>query len=60
MSDNQFLEQLEQTLSVILSPDSKAIKQATEQLKKQFYPNTGALPALIHILQNSGMMVLSS
>lgn len=54
MSDNQFLEQLEQTLSVILSPDSKAIKQATEQLKKQFYPNTGALPALIHILQNSG------
>ncbi|VEU22631.1 DEKNAAC103629 [Brettanomyces naardenensis] len=53
MDNQQFVTQLEQTLSTVLSPDNTAIKAATQKLKKEFYPNKQALPALIHVLQNS-------
>ncbi|QPG73755.1 hypothetical protein FOA43_001069 [Brettanomyces nanus] len=53
MDNQQFVTQLEQTLSTVLSPDNSAIKSATQKLKKEFYPNIQALPALIHVLQNS-------
>ncbi|GMG08203.1 unnamed protein product [[Candida] boidinii] len=51
--DQQFLSELENTLLLVQKPDSNIIKQATESLKKNFYPNPLALPSLIHILSNS-------
>lgn len=48
-----FVAQLEDTLKQTLAPDSAAIKQASLRLSKELYPNELALPALIHILQNS-------
>ncbi|OWB58506.1 hypothetical protein B5S28_g4547 [[Candida] boidinii] len=51
--DQQFLSELENTLLLVQKPDSNIIKQATESLKKNFYPNPLALPSLIHILTNS-------
>ena len=51
--DQQFVQQLENTLSMVLLPDNEAIKQATNHLKNEFYNKTVSLPALIQILQSS-------
>lgn len=53
MDSAQYLADLEQTLAAVLSPDSKAIKGATDHLKKQLYTDKQALPALIHVTQHS-------
>ena len=50
---DSYVSQLEDTLKQTLVPDSVAIKQASQRLSKELYPNDLALPALIHILQNS-------
>lgn len=51
--DQQFLSQLEQTLSSIVTPNSAGLKEATKTLQTQFYTQANTVPALIHILQNS-------
>ncbi|GME86582.1 unnamed protein product [Ambrosiozyma monospora] len=51
--DQAFVTELEKTLTLVLSPDNAAIKQATNTLKTQFYTNPLAFPALIQILQTS-------
>lgn len=50
--DQQFVAQLEQTLGAIVQPAGN-LKDATKALQSQFYTQAAALPALIHILQNS-------
>ncbi|KAG5421876.1 kap123 [Candida metapsilosis] len=51
--DSQFVGSLEETLKQTLTPDSSVIKQASQRLSKEFYPNPQALPALLQILQQS-------
>lgn len=51
--DQQFVQSLENTLSMVLLPDNEAIKQATNHLKNEFFNKTVSLPALIQILQTS-------
>lgn len=51
--DQQFVQSLESTLSMVLLPDNAAIKQATAHLKNEFFNKTVSLPALIQILQSS-------
>lgn len=51
--DQQFVQSLENTLSMVLLPDNEAIKQATAHLKNEFFNKTVSLPALIQILQTS-------
>lgn len=51
--DQQFLTQLEQTLAVVVQPNSANLKEATKTLQTQFYKQAQSVPALIHILQNS-------
>ncbi|KAG2735210.1 hypothetical protein G9P44_001424 [Scheffersomyces stipitis] len=51
--DSQYLASLEETLRNTLVPDSAVIKQASQQLTKQFYTNSLALPALFQILQTA-------
>lgn len=51
--DAQYLSALEETLKQIQTPDSNVIKQATKRLNSELLTNSLALPALIHILQNS-------
>jgi hypothetical protein len=51
--DQQFVQSLENTLSMVLLPDNEAIKQATTHLKNEFFNKTVSLPALIQILQSS-------
>lgn len=51
--DQQFVQSLENTLSMVLLPDNEAIKQATAHLKTEFFNKTVSLPALIQILQSS-------
>ncbi|QLG73361.1 hypothetical protein HG535_0E04450 [Zygotorulaspora mrakii] len=50
--DQQFLNQLEQTLGLIVQPNSSGLKEATKALQTQFYTQPSSIPALIHILQN--------
>lgn len=47
------MAQLEQTLGAIIQPTG-SLKDATKALQTQFYTQPAALPALIHLLQNSG------
>lgn len=61
--DQQFVQSLENTLSMVLLPDNEAIKKATNHLKNEFFNKTVSLPALIQILQsssNDGIKKLSS
>ena len=51
--DQQFLAQLEQTLTAITQPDNARIKEATKTLQSQFYTQPSTVPALIHILHNN-------
>lgn len=51
--DSQFVGSLEETLKQTLTPDSSVIKQASQRLTKEFYPNSQALPALLQIFQQS-------
>ncbi|CCK69452.1 karyopherin KAP123 KNAG_0C03450 [Huiozyma naganishii CBS 8797] len=51
--DQQFLAQLEQTLSAIVQPNSAGLKDATKTLQNHFYKEPQTVSALIHILQNS-------
>ncbi|CAI5757877.1 unnamed protein product [Candida verbasci] len=51
--DAQFTNSLEETLKQTLVPDSNVIKQASNRLAKEYYPNPLALPALLTILQQS-------
>ncbi|KAK9456499.1 armadillo-type protein [Dipodascopsis uninucleata] len=53
MSDQQFLLQLTDLLRQITAPNSAAIKAASSQLQKEFYPQKQTLPALIQILQQN-------
>lgn len=50
--DQQFLSQLEQTLTTIVQPNGGSLKDATKTLQTQFYKQPSTVPALIHILQN--------
>lgn len=52
--DQQFLKELEATLSQATVADSTAIKAATTKLSQTFYKNPQSLPAMIYILQNNG------
>ena len=61
--DQQFVQSLENTLSMVLLPDNEAIKQATQHLKNEFFNKTVSLPSLIQILQtsqNDGVKKLSA
>lgn len=49
--DSQYVAALEETLQQTFAPAT--VKQAGAKLSKEFYPNPLALPALVHILQNS-------
>ena len=51
--DQQFVQSLENTLSMVLLPDNEAIKQATNHLKTEFFTKAVSLPALFQILQSS-------
>ncbi|CCC68007.1 hypothetical protein NCAS_0A14490 [Naumovozyma castellii] len=51
--DEQFLTQLEHTLSSIVQPNSAGLKEATKTLQTQFFTQAASVPALIHILQNN-------
>lgn len=51
--DDQFVSSLENTLRQTLTPDSSVIKEASQRLSKEFYPNPLALPALLQILNQS-------
>lgn len=51
--DSQYLAALEETLRQTQTPDSNAIKQATQKLNKELYTNNLAVPSLIHLLQNT-------
>lgn len=51
--DQQFVQSLENTLSMVLLPDNETIKQATHHLKTEFFNKTVSLPALIQVLQSS-------
>ncbi|SMN18242.1 similar to Saccharomyces cerevisiae YER110C KAP123 Karyopherin beta, mediates nuclear import of ribosomal proteins prior to assembly into ribosomes and import of histones H3 and H4 [Maudiozyma saulgeensis] len=51
--DQQFLSQLEQTLTAITQPNNAGIKEATKTLQSQFYTQPSTVPALIHILHNN-------
>ncbi|KAI3407022.2 kap123 [Candida oxycetoniae] len=52
--DPQFVSSLENTLKQTLTPDSLVIKEASQKLSKEFYPNPQALPSLLQILHESG------
>ena len=51
--DAQFVSSLEETLKQSLVPDSAVIKQASNKLVKEFYPNPATLPALLQIYQTT-------
>lgn len=51
--DPQYLASLEETLKQTLVANTTTIKQASQKLTKEFYPNPLALPSLFHILQNA-------
>ncbi|KAI5960399.1 kap123 [Candida pseudojiufengensis] len=51
--DAQFVNSLEDTLKQTLISDSSVIKEASQKLSKDFYPDPKALPSLLQILQQS-------
>ncbi|EMG47821.1 hypothetical protein SBY92_005058 [Candida maltosa Xu316] len=51
--DAQFVSSLEETLKQTLVPDSAVIKEASNKLTKEFYPNPSTLPSLIQIAQTT-------
>ncbi|RCK60877.1 Importin subunit beta-4 [Candida viswanathii] len=51
--DAQFVSSLEDTLKQSLVPDSALIKQASNKLTKEYYPNPATLPALLQIYQTT-------
>ncbi|KAI5953436.1 kap123 [Candida jiufengensis] len=51
--DAQFVKSLEELLKQTLTPDSSVIKEASQKLSKDYYPNPQALPSLLQILQQS-------
>ncbi|KAH3902576.1 karyopherin KAP123 SCDLUD_000156 [Saccharomycodes ludwigii] len=51
--DQQYIAELEQTLSVVVVPNNANLKDATNLLTKKFYSEQRSLPALIHILQTN-------
>jgi hypothetical protein len=53
MDQQQYLANLEQLLKQVTSPDSNAIKQATELLKQNYFCNEQCIPALVEIISNS-------
>jgi len=53
MDEQQYLANLEQLLKQVTSPDSNAIKQATEILKQNYFNNENCIPALVEIISNS-------
>ncbi|ODQ66396.1 ARM repeat-containing protein [Nadsonia fulvescens var. elongata DSM 6958] len=50
--DQAFVTELQNTLAQIASPDSAAIKAASESLQKNFYTRPECIAALIHTLQS--------
>jgi hypothetical protein len=53
MSQQEYLANLEQLLKQVSSPDTNAIKQATEILKQNYFNNEQCIPALVEIISNS-------
>jgi len=53
MDQQQYLANLEQLLKQVSSPDTNAIKQATEILKQNYFNNEQCIPALVEIISNS-------
>jgi len=53
MDQQQYLASLEQLLKQATSPDSNAIKEATEILKQNYFNNENCIPALVEIISNS-------
>lgn len=49
----EYISNLEGTLRQTLVPDSGAVKNASNKLTKELYPNSLALPSLFHILHNA-------
>lgn len=53
MAQQEYLANLEQLLKQVSSPDTEAIKQATEILKQNYFNNEQCIPALVEIISNS-------
>ncbi|VVT44018.1 uncharacterized protein SAPINGB_P000261 [Magnusiomyces paraingens] len=51
--DQQFVENLIQTLRNVTAPDTEAIQQASQALQTDFYKSPVIVPALVHILQTN-------
>jgi len=58
MDEQQYLANLEQLLKQVTSPDSNAIKQATEILRQNYFNNENCIPALVEIISNSKDMAI--
>lgn len=50
--DQEFIQNLTNTLQSITAPDTDAIQRASKALQSDFYQSPIIIPALIHILQN--------
>lgn len=50
--DQQFIDNLAQTLKNVTAPDTAAIQQASQALQNDFYKSPVIIPALVHILQS--------
>lgn len=53
MDQQQFANELVETLRKIISPDTSAIQQASQALQNKFYKSPLIIPALVHILQTN-------
>lgn len=53
MDQQQFANELVETLRKIVSPDNTSIQQASQALQNNFYKSPLIIPALVHILQTN-------
>lgn len=51
--DQNFVQNLHNLLAQTSVPDTNVVKNATEALQKQYYPNSQCLPALFQIISSS-------
>lgn len=51
--DPIFVQNLHNLLAQTSVPDTTIVKNATETLQKQYFPNTNSLPALFEIISSS-------
>lgn len=51
--DPTFVQNLHNLLAQTSVPDTNVVKNATETLQKQYFPNSNSLPALFEIVSSS-------